>query len=162
MEKSNFFFNQLNSSQLCIWLAGLFFVKQLNEVIPQLKDGLEPVPKKYHDKKGNEYELLFSLSPNDIVYLPSEEEQQNSSSVDFNKLSKTQIERLFRMEKTSGSECYFMFNNIASLVQQYDAKSGVGEFGSQNKFEKVGDDIRIKDYCWKLQIDRLGNLRRIR
>jgi CRISPR-associated endonuclease Csn1 len=143
-------------------LVRQFITIPLNEVIPQLKDGLEPVPKKYHDKKGNEYELLFSLSPNDIVYLPSEEEQQNSSSVDFNKLSKTQIERLFRMEKTSGSECYFMFNNIASLVQQYDAKSGVGEFGSQNKFEKVGDDIRIKDYCWKLKIDRLGNLRRIR
>lgn len=133
----------------------------LNEVIPQLKDGLAPVPEKYFDKKGNEYQLLFSLSPNDVVYLPIEEEQQNPTLVDFTNLSKEQIERLFRMEKTSGTECYFMYNHIASLVKQYDAKSKIGEYGSQNKFEKTPEsEIRVKDYCWKLEIDRLGNLKR--
>lgn len=133
----------------------------LNEVIPQLKDGLAPVPEKYFDKKRNEYQLLFSLSPNDVVYLPTEEEQLNPTLVDFGKLSKPQIERLFRMEKASGTECYFIFNHIASLVKQYDATSKVGEFGSQNKFEKLPEtEIRVKDYCWKLEIDRLGNLKR--
>lgn len=103
-------------------------------------------------------QLLFFLSPNDLVYVPTDEEMENPSLVDFDNLNKEQVTRICKMEKSSGSECYFMYNYIASLIKQYDAKTKFGEFGSQNKFEKINENMRIKDYCWKLTVNRLGKI----
>ena len=45
----------------------------LNWVIEREKQGLVPVPDR--NEKGDK--LLFWLSPNDLVYLPTEEEEQS-------------------------------------------------------------------------------------
>jgi len=125
----------------------------LRDVIDAMKAGVPFV----EEEVGYSW---FTLSPNDLVYVPTDEEMENPSSVDFNNLSKEQVDRICRMEKASGIECYFIYNNVASLIKQYDSKSKIGEFGSQNKFEKTNDDIRIKERCWKLKVDRLGNVKK--
>jgi CRISPR-associated endonuclease Csn1 len=137
----------------------------LNIVIENQKQGalqnIKPencsVPTK--NEKGDS--LFFHLSPNDLVYVPTNEELENSNLVDFNKLNKEQINRIYKMEKASGKECYFIQNNISNLIIQYDAKSKFGEYGSQNKLQVSIDGLKIAEFCWKLQIDRLGKITRI-
>ena len=105
--------------------------------------------------------FLFSISPNDLVYVPTDEELENSSMINFSSLSKTQVSRIYKMVSSTGSQCHFIQNQISSLIKKYDAKSKVGEFGSLNKSEKDIENNIIKQRCWKLKIDRLGNITHI-
>ncbi|MGI5976051.1 MAG: type II CRISPR RNA-guided endonuclease Cas9 [Paludibacter sp.] len=110
------------------------------------------------DGEEIEVEFLFDLSPGEIVYVPFENETRQN--VDFNNLTKEQIERLYKYEKASGNQAYFVRCDIASLIKSYDPKSKTGELGSQNKLETTMCDDRVKiiDKCWKVEIDRLGNI----
>ncbi len=141
----------------------------LNEVIEHQKlQVLQNVPnisrteipiKKTLEYKGKEVEVsfLFSLSPNDLVYIPNGDE--NTPSIDFKNLNKEQTERIYKMVSSTGSECHFTQSSISSLIKNYDAKSKIGEFGSLNKQETTLDNlIRIKERCIKLKVDRLGNI----
>ncbi|QPH40649.1 type II CRISPR RNA-guided endonuclease Cas9 [Pedobacter endophyticus] len=104
--------------------------------------------------------FLFSLSPNDLVYVPTEEEKDSIEQLDFSSLNTEQITRIYKMVSSTGSECHFIQSTIASLIKSYDAKSKVGEMGSLNKLEITIDTnpIRIKETCIKLKVDRLGNI----
>ena len=133
----------------------------LNIVIERLKQGEIPVPETFFDKDNLEYNLIFYLSPNDLVYVPSEEEQDNVKNIDFTNLNVEQKSRIYKMEKTSGKECYFIPNRIASLIIQYDAKSKIGELGSQNKLQTTIDSIKIVENCIKLKANRLGQIVKI-
>jgi CRISPR-associated endonuclease Csn1 len=128
----------------------------LNIVIERQKQGLNSVPE--INEKGSK--LLFHLSPNDLVYVPTEEEKGNSNSIDFSNLNKRQIERIYKVEKTSGVECYFIRQDIAYLIKQYDAKTKIGELESQNKLQITMSTERLKiaESCIKLKVDRLGNI----
>jgi CRISPR-associated endonuclease Csn1 len=140
----------------------------LNEVIAHQKwrasldkEDMKKIPLVPIDNtKGS---FLFSLSPNDIVYIPNDEEVSNKNLVDFSNLKNEQVNRIYKMVKTSGKECYFIRYDIAGLIKQYDAKSKTGELGSQNKLITTMDinSFKIVDRCWKLKSDRLGNLKRL-
>ncbi|RNL86700.1 CRISPR-associated protein Csn1 [Sinomicrobium pectinilyticum] len=134
----------------------------LNEVIAHQKQ-VAHLPKEERtpiQPKPEKGEFMFTLSPNDLVYVPTDEEIENPSLVDFENLNKEQTNRVYKMEKASGNECYFIRHDIAQLIKQYDAKTKLGELSSQNKLETTMDfdKIRIKEICWKLKIDRLGNI----
>ncbi|MDY0931995.1 type II CRISPR RNA-guided endonuclease Cas9 [Chryseobacterium sp. CFBP8996] len=127
----------------------------LNIVIERQKQGLNSVP--LENEKGNQ--LLFSLSPNDLVYVPLEEEIIGRN-FNLSNLSKEQIKRIYKVEKTSGVECYFIRQDIAYLVKQYDAKTKIGELESQNKLQvtMTEDRMKISEFCLKINCDRLGNI----
>lgn len=127
----------------------------LNIVVERQKQGLNPVP--LENEKGNQ--LLFSLSPNDLVYVPLEDEIIEKNFNLYN-LNKEQIQRIYKVEKTSGVECYFVRQDIAFLIKQYDAKTKIGELESQNKLQvtMTEDRIKIADVCLKIKCDRLGNI----
>lgn len=127
----------------------------LNIVVERQKQGLNSVP--LENDKGNQ--LLFSLSPNDLVYVPLEDEIVEGNFNLYN-LSKEQIQRIYKVEKTSGVECYFVRQDIAFLIKQYDAKTKIGELESQNKLQvtMTEDRIKIADICLKINCDRLGNI----
>lgn len=107
--------------------------------------------------------VWFTLSPNDLVYVPEQENNDNIinliNSIDWKDLTDKEVSRIYRMEKASGSECYFIQHHVASLIKEYNQKNKVGEFGSQNKMETSWDGVRIKERCVKLIADRLGNVR---
>lgn len=125
----------------------------LDEVIERQKQGLISVPEL--NEKGEK--LLFSLSPNDLVYVPMEGE--DTENIDFTNLSKEQRERIYKTVSFTGNECFFVKSSISSLIKNYDAKTKIGELGSLNKLEiTIPDHIRIKEFCIKLKIDRLGNI----
>jgi len=126
----------------------------LNEVIEHQKQVAhfpknERIPIPVDHTKG---QFLFSLSPNDIIYMPTDEDIDNPALVSFYKLSKTQVGRVYKMVSSSGNQCFFIQNNIATSIQNKF------EFSALNKMEKSIDGEMIKGKCWKLKLDRLGNI----
>ncbi|WP_299212888.1 type II CRISPR RNA-guided endonuclease Cas9 [uncultured Dokdonia sp.] len=108
-------------------------------------------------------QFLFSLSPNDMVYVPNEEEKNNPLLIDFKNLTPTQINNIYKMDKASGKECYFTRFDIASLISPYSPKSKFGELGSQNKLQTTmcENNFKIVDRCIKLEIDKLGTIKKV-
>lgn len=122
-----------------------------NEVIERQKQGLSSALE--IDENGNH--LLFTLSPNDLVYVPTEDEKENLTLLNLDKLSKEQVQRVFKMVSFSGIQAFFVSNNIAtSIVDKM-------EFSALNKMEKSTDGLMIKSLCLKLEVDRLGKIKRI-
>ena len=116
----------------------------LDEVAERLKQGLSPVP----EKNDNDVPLKFYLSPNDLVYVPSEEDLLTDTVV----LDK---DRIYKMVSATGKVCFFLPYSVASII--YDKV----EFESLNKMGRALTGEMIKDVCWKIEVDRLGKILRI-
>lgn len=115
----------------------------LNEVIERLKNRLSPVSEV--NKKGDK--LLFYLSPNDLVYLPTEEEIKRGI---INK--ELSVDRIYKMVSSSGTQCPFVNNRIAKpIVDKL-------EFTRHNKMERAITGEMIKEICIPLKVNRLGNI----
>ncbi|MDL2251346.1 type II CRISPR RNA-guided endonuclease Cas9 [Odoribacter sp. OttesenSCG-928-J03] len=117
----------------------------LNIVIERLKQGLKAVPER--NKKG--HELLFHLSPDDLVYVPTEEKL---ASGDKCHVEDIEVSRIYKMVSCTGVSCFFVPSNIAFPIMQ------TVELGANNKSEKSWDGITIKQECVKLNVDRLGEI----
>jgi CRISPR-associated endonuclease Csn1 len=120
----------------------------LNIVIERQKQGLSSVPEM--NEAG--HQLLFHLSPNDLVYVTSEEESK-STIIHLEGITKEKVKRIYKVVSFSGNQCFFVRNDIAtSIVNKF-------EFSALNKTEKSIEGIMIKDACIKLNVDRLGNVK---
>lgn len=111
---------------------------------------------KRHFEEKNEAKLLFTLKQGDVVYMPdkSEEVILDVNSPLYNDYWKNHKERspnIYIVQKYSGNRIYFINHRIAKAI-----KKGI-EFGSQDCYEKI-DERSIKDCCFKMQVDRLGNI----
>jgi CRISPR-associated endonuclease Csn1 len=84
----------------------------LNVVIERQKQKLSPVPES--NEKGDK--LLFYLSPNDLVYVPTSEERKNKDLIDFANLSKEQVNRIWNLNDFSGETIYFTPNRLAKSI----------------------------------------------
>lgn len=137
----------------------------LNIVVERLKQGLSPAPE--FDESNNK--LLFTLSPNDLVYVPNEDEITNI----FND-SDFESSRIYKFVDGSGTTANFIPYSAASLLYKVNKedihkhctnKSSIqNEFGigsPQSKNQKSLDGQMIKAVCWKLEVDRLGNITKV-
>ena len=97
----------------------------LNVVIEREKQGLVPVPDR--NEKGDK--LLFWLSPNDLVYLPTEEERE-----------------------------FGRINEPIDRGRIYKMVVPVIELGSNNKAQRAWTNEMIKDICIPIKVDRLGHI----
>lgn len=135
----------------------------LNIVIERQKQGLPSCPEL--NDKG--HRLLFDLSPNDLVYVPTIEEQDNPNSVDFKNLSEEQVKRIYKFVSCTGGEGHFVPNSNASEIIK-------NENGTNSKSERVQDfydgktvldisekPIQVKSVCWKLDVNRLGQIKNV-
>lgn len=135
----------------------------LNEVIERQKQGLSSALE--IDENGNN--LLFTLSPNDLVYIPTEGEIENLTLFNFYKLSKEQTERIYKFVSCTGGEGHFVSNSYSKEIIS-------NENGSNNKNERMLElnnsntiydekekPVMIKSICWKLVVDRIGKIKRI-
>lgn len=112
--------------------------------------------------------LLFYLSPNDLVYVPTLEECQ-SKNIISHKLNKYQIQRVYRLVDSSGTTANFVPHATATTLFNMNKKDqdrininffiqneyGVGS--PQSKNQKSIDGIMIKEVCIKINVDRIGN-----
>jgi CRISPR-associated endonuclease Csn1 len=109
-----------------------------------------PIP--LNPELGN---FKFALSPNDLVYVPTQEEMENPDLIDFSHLGQEQVNRIYKCVSFSKSQCFFIHVNIATSIQNKF------EFSALNKMEKTIEGEMIKEICWKLEIDRLGKIRKV-
>lgn len=94
---------------------------------------------------SDDVKLLFILSPNDLVYLPTNEELRNGiKAVDKN--------RIYKMVSCTGNEGHFVPAKIANPILQ------TTELGSNNKAQRAWTGEMIKEICVPLKVDRLGNI----
>lgn len=129
----------------------------LNEVVAHQK-AVASLPKKERTEAPINRQLgnfLFSLSPDDLVYVPKDEEMDNSNLVDFENLSNEQYKRIYKMVSSTGIQCFFIKSNVAQVIQNKK------EYSALNKMERDVGSNMIKAICWKLSIDRLGNIKRV-
>ncbi|MFV0531150.1 MAG: hypothetical protein ACK5MD_06890, partial [Flavobacteriales bacterium] len=80
---------------------------------------------------------------------------ENPNSVDFGNLSVGQMSRIYKMVSSTGNQCFFVQSNVAKSIQNKF------EFSALNKMEKSVEEVMIKEICWKLKVDRLGNISKI-
>lgn len=123
-----------------------------------------------------EYKLKFYLQPNDLVYVPLEENE----NVDFTNLSKEQLQRVYLFKDGSGTTANFIpmysadvIYNIndnskrKSFAEEYQLnydnliKNEYGLGSPQLKNQNTIDGIQVKLVCWKLKTNRLGNITKI-
>ena len=127
----------------------------LNEVVERLKQGLSPVP----EKNDKDVDLKFYLSPNDLVYVPIEDEHESLAK-----------DHIYKFVDSSGTTANFIPHRSANVIFELNKKDaerfcsgsiiqneyGVGSPQSKNQKAITGE--MIKAVCWKLEVDRLGNV----
>lgn len=111
-------------------------------------------------------QLLFILSPNDLVYLPTAEQRTKGiDSIDK--------KRIYKFVSCSGIKADFIISSSASVIFSMTKKDqeksfgqgaycniqdefGVGSPKSKNERALTGE--MIKELCLPLKVDRLGNI----
>lgn len=97
------------------------------------------------------------LSPGDLVYVPTKKEREEAKEIDWNN-KKHFSQRIYKVGRFSKKQCYFLKASVSDLIISYDAKLGIGEFGSTNYQEFDDEKNKIAEVCIKLKVDRLGNI----
>lgn len=130
----------------------------LRTAIELKKQGCPVAPET--NEKGDK--LLFILSPNSLVYMPTEEEMERGN-IDVQNLNLNQI---FKMVSSTGNECYFVPNTLSQVIfpsKEYESKNKVGtvkEWDGYSISESKNNKkfLSIKACCIPLCIDRLGRI----
>ncbi len=135
----------------------------LNVVVERLKQGLAPAPEK--NEKG--YLLKFTLSPNELVYVPTEDESLGKKSSP----STIDLSRIYKFVSCSKKQAYFIPHRLASPLLAVKKEDNYGSRNlvvheisignSLGKIEKEPDNPMIKSICWKLEVNRLGQITKI-
>lgn len=120
-----------------------YFTVPLNEVAERQKQGLIPVP----EKNSKEEKLLFWLSPGDLVYVPSFDEEGRVIEID-NIIQ----DRIYKFVSCTDNECHCIPHFVASPILQ------TTELGSNNKAQRTWSGEMIKEICIKIKTNRLGQI----
>lgn len=140
----------------------VFDTVPLKSVIDRLKQGLTPAPE---EKEGAK--LLFVLSPNDLVYLPTASERESGTVQ-----QPLDRKRIYKMVDSSKGQVNFVPQSLARIIysvskemaKQYckDENNlvvdelGMGSPKSKNERAITGE--MIKESCIPIRVDRLGNI----
>ena len=128
----------------------------VNEAFKKGHKNINSIISNYFEQENSDSKLLFLLKQNNIVYLPQEDEniitdKENPLFKDFWIDKQNRAKNIYTVVKFSKKQIYFLKHDIAyPLVNKV-------EFGSQNCYEKTAG-ISIKDFCIKIEVDRLGNI----
>ncbi|GIV34559.1 MAG: hypothetical protein KatS3mg031_2094 [Chitinophagales bacterium] len=133
-----------------------------HKVVERIKQGL-PVA---DAREG--YKTIL-LQPNDLVYVPTDEEWEKLKRDEENAIDwgnrKAITQRIYKVVKSTGKQCFFIPSYIAKLIlpyKSYDDDKKFGELESQNCSENDFEGKnQIKQRCLKIRVDRLGNIRHV-
>ena len=114
----------------------------LNVVIDRQKRGLPSAP-----ENENGTAPKYVLSPNDLVYVPTEEERKSGRiNVPLDK------ERIYKMVSANKRQAFFIPSKVATcIVDKY-------EFSPLNKQERAISNEMIKEVCIPITVTRLGEI----
>lgn len=88
--------------------------------------------------------LLFILSPNALVYVPSADYEKGNLQIENN--------RIYKAVSFNKEQCFCTLCSIASSIVNKV------EFTSSNKMERAITGEMIKETCIPIKVDRLGNI----
>ena len=112
----------------------------LNIVIERLKQRLSPVDLKSEND--------FYLTPNDLVYVPNEDERINIQNINPREFNQEQRKNIYKVVSFTGNRLSCIPHSVAtSIVNKL-------EYSQLNKIEFTKE----KESLVKLKIDRLGNI----
>jgi CRISPR-associated endonuclease Csn1 len=153
-----------------------FYIPTLRESVESLKQGYEPCPFSHPDEP--DFKLLFVLNPSDLVYVPISEEQENPRLVNFDSLNMEQVQRIYKFRDGSinekgGVQVNFIPSNWSNIIFKSSKEIGKidlsvnkelkGEIALTSDKDKsqntLDGNTQIRSVCWKLKVDRLGNLK---
>lgn len=138
----------------------------LNLVIERLKQGLNAVP----EQNASGHRLKFYLSPNDLVYLPMEDELNDLKHINFDERTSERIKRIYRFTDGSGTSARFIPAQISEVLfnlnkekqkkvgVEYSIQNEIGVAATGSKNERAFTGEMIKNTCIKIKLDRIGNL----
>ncbi|MBR0273752.1 MAG: type II CRISPR RNA-guided endonuclease Cas9 [Bacteroidaceae bacterium] len=86
--------------------------------------------------------LLFILAPNDLVYVPSDDEYSYSRQPD--------PERIYKTVSFNKKQCFCIKSNVATPIVNKV------EYTTSNKMERAITGEMIKEVCIPIKVDRLG------
>jgi CRISPR-associated endonuclease Csn1 len=101
------------------------------------------------ETKPDGRKLLFTLSPNDLVYVPE------TTDVHIEPSDIKDSSMIYKMVSCNGPQVFFVPQSVASPIVQ------TTELGANNKAEKAWNGVAVKKVCLKLQIDRLGHIMKV-
>jgi CRISPR-associated endonuclease Csn1 len=137
--------------------GNVFFIITLNAKGERVKmytlpllEAIERLANKLPLADTEEGESFFTLSPNELVYVPEEEE--NIKGVNWSDKA-TLFEKVYKVVSFTKSQCFFIPHFISKSLSDDST-----ELGANNKSERAWNGIMIKSNCIKLKIDRLGNI----
>jgi CRISPR-associated endonuclease Csn1 len=143
----------------------------LKIAIERQKERIEVAPEIW--KQDPSYQLLFVLSPGDLVYVPNEKEEKHPSLVNFSQLTDEQERRIYRFVNSSdasgSSRAWFVPHTHATPVRENemgptinssaDKDERMVDFGKAfTRYDEENKPIMIKSCCWKIRVDRLGKI----
>lgn len=173
--------------------------------IPKIKESIKAITngEKYPLEEnvyvdGELFSLRFVLEPNDLVYLPTEEEieqiKDRTGNIKTVLLKKLQTKpplknRIYKFNNASGSVLRFVPQIISNPILQLSGKNlkNLKKDNPEEKFQNLevknelggrgaisnltrelindrlsnSHDLQIKDYCIKLNVDKLGRIQSI-
>ena len=99
------------------------------------------------DKKlvSSDVKLLFVLSPNDLVYLPTNNEVKDG-------IMEVDKKRIYKIVSFTGNRLYAIMSIIAKCIVDKV------EYTQLNKIEFTDEKQSIKEVCVPIKVDRLGNI----
>ncbi|GAB4129886.1 MAG: hypothetical protein Fur0015_03780 [Ignavibacteriales bacterium] len=168
-----------------------FFVMYENENFERVEmhsisvlNAIENITQNKPLAEPKENHKIIILSPNDLVYVPTEDEwnrikKREQNVIDWNDKKKI-ANRIYKMVSCTGSQCYFIPHNIAKPIDENFAELGSNDKSekawtsnnperdtegvvkyipnSKGKLERKDDGVMIKEICIKIKVDRLGNI----
>ena len=135
---------------------------EFNNAENKTKFSKDRVLKEYFELRNNA-SFLFSLSKNDLIYVPNQDEEiphvnNHEEWKNYWKDSHLRANNIYSYIKvTTHPQHWFIKHDIAQLIENYSQKDKFGELSSQNAIESI-DGINIKSVCYPIKLDRLGNI----
>ncbi len=97
------------------------------------------------DMVDAEAKLLFILTPNDLIYVPTNEDTSNG-------IMQIDKKRIYKTVSFNKYQCFCINSNVATPI------INKVEYTASNKMERAITGEMIKETCIPIKVDRLGNI----
>lgn len=91
-------------------------------------------------------EILYILSPGDLVYVPTETERKQGV------IQQIDLDRTYKVVSMTGKQLHCIPHTVASIIKDKT------EYDALNKISRALSGEMINEVCIPLKIDRLGNI----
>lgn len=123
------------------------WIKLLDERLRD-KSPIERLQKYQKLEIPKDAKVLFILSPNNLIYVPTDEEIENG-------IKQINVDRIYKTVSFNKKQCFCVKSHVATPIVNKI------EYTTSNKMERAITGEMIKETCIPIKVDRLGNIIKI-